>query len=39
MKYHKEKNKETILFTTASKRKKYLGVSLPKEAKDLYFQN
>ena len=28
--------KETILFTTASKRIKYLGINLPKEAKDLY---
>ena len=28
--------KETIPFTTASKRIKYLGINLPKEAKDLY---
>ena len=27
--------KETISFTIASKRVKYLGISLPKEAKDL----
>ena len=27
--------KETIPFTTASKRIKYLGINLPKEAKDL----
>ena len=27
--------KETIPFTTASKRKKYLGINLPKQAKDL----
>ena len=31
--------KETIPFTTASKRIKYLGINLPKEAKDLYFEN
>ena len=30
---------EAIPFTTASKRMKYLGVNLPKEAKDLYFEN
>ena len=28
--------KETIPFTTAIKRIKYLGINLPKEAKDLY---
>ena len=27
---------EAIPFTTASKRMKYLGINLPKEAKDLY---
>ena len=27
---------ETIPFTTATKRVKYLGINLPKEAKDLY---
>ena len=31
--------KETILFTTATKRIKYLGVYLPKETKDLYIEN
>ena len=31
--------KETIPFTTASKRTKYLGINLPKEAKDLYSEN
>ena len=31
--------KETIPFTIASKRIKYLGINLPKEAKDLYFKN
>ena len=28
--------KETILFTIATKRIKYLGINLPKETKDLY---
>ena len=28
--------KETLPFTTAAKRIKYLGVNLPKETKDLY---
>ena len=31
--------KETILFTIAIKRIKYLGVYLPKETKDLYVEN
>ena len=31
--------KETIPFTTATKRIKYLGVYLPKEIKDLYIEN
>ena len=31
--------KETLLFTTATKRIKYLGVNLPKETKDLYAEN
>ena len=31
--------KETILFTIVSKRIKYLGTNLPKEAKDLYSAN
>ena len=31
--------KETIPFTTAMKRIKYLGINLPKETKDLYIQN
>ena len=30
------KFKKTIPFTIASKRIKYLGINLPKEAKDLY---
>ena len=32
-------NVETLTFTTATKRIKYLGINLPKEAKDLYAQN
>ena len=31
--------KETFPFTTATKRKKYLGINLPREAKDLYSEN
>ena len=31
--------KETVPFTTATKRIKYLGISLSKEAKDLYAEN
>ena len=33
------KTKETIPFTTAMKRIKYLGINLPKETKDLYMEN
>ena len=40
---HNEKSdreiKETIPFTVATKRLKYLGISLPKETKDLYTEN
>ena len=36
-KYERE-IKETIPFTTATKRIKYLGINLPKETKDLYAQ-
>ena len=39
MKDQKEKFREAILFTIASKRIKYLGVHLPKETKDLYSEN
>ena len=40
MKDHKEKEiKETIPFTIATKRIKYLGINLPKETKDLYAEN
>ena len=31
--------KETIPFTITTKRIKYLGINLPKEAKDLYIEN
>ena len=31
--------KESILFTTATKRIKYLGINLPKETKELYTEN
>ena len=31
-------NKETVSFTAASKRIKYLGINLPKNTKDLYFE-
>ena len=31
--------KETIPFTTAKKRIKFLGINLPKETKDLYIEN
>ena len=31
--------KETLPFTTATKRIKYLGIILPKETKDLYAEN
>ena len=31
--------KETIPFTSATERIKYLGIYLPKETKDLYIEN
>ena len=31
--------KETLPFSTATKRIKYLGINLPKETKDLYAEN
>ena len=31
--------KETIFFTIAMKRIKYLGINIPKETKDLYIEN
>ena len=34
-----KQSEETIPFTIASKRIKYLGINLPKEAKDLYSEN
>ena len=33
------KIKESILFTTATKRIKYLGINLPKETKELYTES
>ena len=39
MRKQKEKTKETIPFTIAMKRIKYLGIYLPKETKDLYIEN
>ena len=33
------KIKESILFTIATKRIKYLGINLPKESKELYIEN
>ena len=35
----KKEIKETIPFTIATKRIKYLGINLPKETKDLYIEN
>ena len=32
-------SKETIPFTISSKKKKYVGINLPKEAKNLYSEN
>ena len=34
-----EREKESILFTIATKRIKYLGINLPKETKELYTEN
>ena len=39
MRKQKEKTKETIPFTIAMKRIKYLGIYLPKETKDLCTEN
>ena len=36
---HKRGIKETIPFTIAMKRIKYVGINLPKEPKDLYTEN
>ena len=35
----KREIKETIPFTIATKRIKYLGINLPKETKDIYTEN
>ena len=34
-----KRNKKTIPFTISTKRRKYLGINLSKEAKDLYIEN
>ena len=39
MKNQKKEIKESIPFTIATKRIKYLGINLPKETKDLYTEN
>ena len=39
MKKSEREIKESIPFTIATKRIKYLGVNLPKETKDLYTEN
>ena len=39
MKKTEREIKETILFTIAMKRIKYLGIYLPKETNDLYIEN
>ena len=39
MKNQKEQFKESISFTIATKRIKYLGINLPKESKELYTEN
>ena len=36
---NQKRNKETLPFTIATKRIKYLGINLPKEVKDLYSEN
>ena len=35
----KSETKESIPFTIATKRIKYLGINLPKETKELYMEN
>ena len=39
MKKSEREIKETLPFTIATKRIKYLGINLPKEKKDLYAEN
>ena len=39
MKKTEREIKETVPFTIAMKRIKYLGINLPKETKDLYVEN
>ena len=38
-KYQKKQIKGTIPFTIATKRRKYLGINLPKEVKYMYSKN
>ena len=39
MEQNRKRNYETIPFTIATERIKYLGIYLPKETKDLYIEN
>ena len=39
MKKSKREIKESVPFTIATKRIKYLGIKLPKETKELYMEN
>ena len=39
MKKSKREIKESVPFTIATKRIKYLGINLPKETKELYTEN
>ena len=39
MKKSEREMKESIIFTIAAKRIKYLGMNLPKEKKELYTEN
>ena len=39
MRKQRDKIKETVPFTIATNRIKYLGINLPKETKDLYIEN
>ena len=39
MKKSEREIKESIPFTIATKRSKYLGINLPKETKELYTEN
>ena len=39
MKHQEEKLREKITFTIATRKIKYLGISLTKDVKDLYLEN